>query len=153
MPWLAGEIVTAEKLNTRTSGVRINTLEITTPSSTFTTTEVVLATFTADLVEGRVYQVTAKMPLTSDTANAECRVQLREDTLAGTILDSNCAEMSTATSTTSNNIEVESEYQAVATGTKTFVVTGQLVSTAGPVLTMNASGTRKGYVIANFIRV
>lgn len=151
MAWLAGEIVTAEKLNTRSSGVQINSLEIITPSANFGGTEVVLAQMNADLVVGRTYMVTVKIPLTTDTANVEARVQLREDNLAGAILDASCAELSTALPTTANNIEAESEFQAASTGSKTFVATGQLVVGAG-VLTMNASGTRKGYITVTYVR-
>lgn len=142
----AGEIAEAGRI----PGERIATTEETSASSAFTS-ETVLMSVTATLVSGRTYRVTGKVPLTSSVSNDEARAQIREDNISGTVLDAASGEMSTGTSTTSNNIRPESEYTAVSTGSKTFVVTGERVAGTGNI-TMNAATTRKGYLYVDYIR-
>lgn len=100
----------------------------TSDTSTFTA-ETVTDTLTVSLISGKTYQVVAYQMWNSSVANDVAMGTLREDNVSGNILNQRsviCANTSRWFGTVLPSI-----YVAVATGSKTFVVTGQRVAGTG----------------------
>lgn len=133
MPVGAGGYVYASGEN------RVNSLdedEKQADSSTWTGTETgALFTVTADLVNGERYELEffGNFNTSSSAASPGIEfslVRIREDTAAGTQIASAHAYMPT-TAGAGFPVSMKVRYTAVATGSKTFVVTGQRISGAG----------------------
>lgn len=124
MSFLTGQRLTADLLNQYFQGV---TTPVTADSATFTTVETIVATFTAPLVSGQVYEIIAMLFMhTSSSAATPAEVALtriREDNVTGTQLQGANIPMLTASSGGFPAL-LRAEYTAVATATKTFVITG-----------------------------
>lgn len=111
---------------------RVATVAITANSSTWTTTETptALATATASLVSGWSYRITAYIVVGSSVAADTAFIRIREDTTAGTQIG---AGMVNVVTTIGNGwpVTIITEYAAVATGSKSFCLTGQRISGTG----------------------
>lgn len=109
-------------------------------SSTATfTAETVTDTITVNLISGKTYLVTAHQMWNSSVANDVAMASLREDNVGGNILNQRsvlCANTSRWFGTV-----LPALYVAVATGSKTFVVTGQRVAGTGNITRGGASTT------------
>lgn len=108
----------------------------TAPSSTFTTTEVVLDTLTVSLVAGVTYRITwdTQMGTSSGTTatvtNERVRFAIREDNISGTVIA--LRDVSTIFGGgVSHPMFLQARFVAAANGNKTFVGTGDRQSGAG----------------------
>jgi hypothetical protein len=110
--------------------VRLATVPITADSATWTTTEVQIASITANLILGRLYRVEYFGFINSTVAGDVAFAHLREDTAAGNQLTA--ADISIPTTAGSGfPAWMVVEYTAVVAGAKTFVVTGTRTSGTG----------------------
>lgn len=141
----AGQRLTAEILNEREA-----TTVATTDSSTFTTTETVADSVTASLVSGRIYRVRWSGGGVSTVAGDILLVRLREDSVTGTVL---CERNFYIASTSSGGFgsEIEAEYTAVSTGSKTFVIAGVRNGGTGT-LHIDGASTRPRYLYVDHVR-
>jgi hypothetical protein len=120
----AGETIIAGRI----PGERIATTTRSSNSSGITTTETVVDSVTASLVEGRTYKIRWFGQVFSSVADGYTRLRIREDSVSGTEVD----QRQRSTDIAANQafpVILEGEYIAVATGSKTFVAT--LVRQAG----------------------
>lgn len=110
-------------------------------SATFTTTETVLITLTVPVVSGRTYSVDGKLRIQSTVGGiAEgCQVRIREDNVTGNELDRLIINVATTATTVGYGGMLLSRYTAVATGNKTFVVTGVRITGATGTFRMEGS--------------
>lgn len=141
----AGDIVPWSYIATR-----VSTTEITANSSTYGATETTLYTITPSLVSGLTYRIIFIAKIAVDVAGDVSFARIREDSLTGNQLDG--ANVYGGTTNTSGfTVYAISEYTAAATGTKTFVVTGQRVSGTGTAHGVKASANRKSYITVDLI--
>lgn len=108
-----------------------------TSSSAPFTAETVTDTITVNLISGKTYMVEWSGLFQSSVAGDVVNVNLREDNLAGTRMCDGRVTMSTANKTFERRIRAV--YVAVATGSKTFVVTGTRDSGSGNITRAAAS--------------
>ena len=111
-------------------------------SATFTTTETIIITLTVPLVNGRTYSIDAKVRMQSTSAgiNEICLVRIREDNATGNELDRIPICIATTLTTFGYGGDLLARFTAVATGNKTFVVTGVRAAGAAGTQRMEASG-------------
>lgn len=142
----AGQIIVAGRI----PGERIGIAEATADSGLFTA-ETVVMSVTVPLVSGRTYSVWANPGLMSTISGDVVRARLREDDIAGTILDGTIEDISNNTSNTTRKhaVILLSDYQAVSTGNKTFVVTGARATGSGNVHLEGVPG-RKSYIVVRY---
>jgi hypothetical protein len=143
----AGESVIAGRM----PGERIATQIDTADTSTFTTTETVVSTVTAALVNGRIYRVRFVGTMQSDVTDDTINSRLREDNVSGTQLQLRRAQSPTSSAGSGVGMDVEAEYTAVATGNKTFVATGTRSTGTGNI-TCEGSATQPRYLYVDYIR-
>lgn len=120
MAFLTGQRLTADLLNQNLQGT---TTPITADSATYTTTEAVIATWSASLVNGQNYEVVADVSIRTSVAADVSLVRIREDNLTGNQLQGINVALPSASSG-GNPAHLRGEYTATATGSKTFVLTG-----------------------------
>lgn len=120
---LAGEIATPPYSTSATS---------TSSTSSFTTTETVTDTVTASLVNGHTYEVSHSGIWNSSVAGDDVSVRMREDSVSGTAM--NGFDVRCASATRYYGVWVRARYTASATGSKTFVVTGQRMAGSGNII-------------------
>ena len=120
---------------------RIATTIETSDSSTFTTTLTAIASVTAALVSGRTYKVRAITHLRTTVAADTANVQLREDNTAGTEMQTAAAVEIPSTTAGGHYFTLETEFTAVSTANKTFVLCAQRASGTGT-LVREAAGIR-----------
>lgn len=146
MIWASGMRMTPNRLNGRG---RIATTIETSNSSGITTTETTIASVTAPLVAGRVYKVrfvgAADTSVAEDTADA----RIRQDSSGGTEMQLRRLDLKDATGRWP--IEMEAEYTAVSTATKTFVATIVRTSGTGTIIRI-ASATVPTYLYVDYVR-
>lgn len=106
-----------------TSGRRIGRNVRTTSSGTVTTTETQVQTVTATLVAGVRYQITWQTRVISTVAVDVSRLQIREDNVAGTVLQK--AEPAFFAASRQVDLVLIAEYVAVSSASKTFSMTLQ----------------------------
>ncbi len=146
---LSGETVIAAAV----SGERIATNVNTADSATFTTTETIVQTVTAALVTGRLYRVYWFGHWGSSVAADRFQWRIREDNVSGTILQELTAQ-STAIhggASLGEQVILEAEFTAVATGNKPFAVTGVRSSGTGNGQ-LEGAATRPNYLYVDYIR-
>lgn len=145
--WAVGDLVTADALNTNLVEERDGTQTLVADSTTYGVTETVIATVTITAVSGLVYKVEFKGKLSTDVALDASNLRIREDNLTGTLFGFNQIYLPT---TTANGwaAAVYGEYTAVATGSKTFVMTGQKSIGAGTAHRIRAAATTPCFFIA-----
>lgn len=131
---------------------RIATAAATSDSSTFTTTETQVMSVTAPLVNGQTYRVRFIGALKSTVANDRVTTRLHQDNTAGADMQNQNTVITTTTGTTSGYpVMFEAEYTAVATGNKTFVVTGQRVGGSGDI-NLEAGSDHPSYIYVDYVR-
>lgn len=142
---LAGETIIAGKV----PGERVATAIVTADSSTWTTTEVVVMTVVAPLVSGRTYRVSFDGGIRSPNNAESSNGRIREDSVSGTQLTVRRADIEYGA--TVMPWRLEAEYTAVATGDKTFVVTGVRASGAGAHF-LTAGAQFPSYLYVDYLR-
>jgi hypothetical protein len=142
----AGQLLVAQRI----PGERIGVSTVVADSGTFTA-ETVVMTITVPLVSGRTYSVFANPGLSSSVAADVIRASLREDSVTGTMLDSTIEDMNDATAPTTRKhaLILLSDYTALSTANKTFVVTGERATGTGNVRMPGAS-TRPSYLLVRY---
>jgi hypothetical protein len=126
----AGDITNASDVTTRIATATLNA-----NSGTWTTTEsAALLTVTGSLVNGQRYSLTLFTNIATSSAAAPSvevsLMRIREDTASGT--QNTGVDFWIASTTGAGfGLMAYSEYTAVATGTKSFVLTGQRIAGAG----------------------
>lgn len=135
---LAGDIIEVGRIPGWPIGQTVSNAD----SATFTTTETVLLTLQVPLVAGRIYRVMSKLRVasTAGSINEGCQLRLREDNSVGNELDRLIVVIATVAGTAGYGGDLDSNFTAVATATKTFVVTGQRISAAAGTQRMEGSG-------------
>lgn len=94
--------------------------------------ETIIVSLTVFLVAGRRYRVWSTMHVGSTTATDVAAIRMREDSVAGTAINFTDSWVAAAIgATTGPPVNLIGEYTAVATGSKTFVLTLERVSGAG----------------------
>lgn len=130
----------------RIPGERIATSTRTSNSSSFTA-ETQTDTVTAPLVSGRTYRVRVVLAPSSSVSGDVDLVRMREDNSSGTLLQFGRVYIGSATG---YSAMLEAQYTAVATGDKTFVVTGARSSGTGNI-THAAGATQPTYLYVDYI--
>jgi hypothetical protein len=106
-------------------------------------------TVVAPVVTGRVYKVSVNMALTASVASDDCQINMREDTVSGTLMQADVIDAPIVNRIP--RVVLEAEYTADATEDKTFVVTIDRVAGSGT-FTLTASANRPAYLYVDFIR-
>lgn len=152
----AGSRVYASDVNTRV-GTASLTADSTATSSTTAVESGSLLSVTATLVDGRDYDIWLRTAVgvgsgTPATPSAEMSfVRIREDTSTGTQLAQGQIYIATA-SVVGFALTVYAHYTAVASGSKTFVVTCARVSGAGGVTNqLKAAASRPTWLTVDLI--
>lgn len=112
-------------------GQEVGTSAETSDSSTFTTTETQIGAVTFSEVLGNVYRIRVPVQLSSATVTDIVQATLREDSIAGAEVHSGRGPMQTSDEARPFIIYLEYRYTATATGSKTFVVTGDRIAGGG----------------------
>jgi hypothetical protein len=133
----------------RIPGERIATTVVTADSAGFTTAEVSVASVTAPLVSGRTYRLRAVPKWESDVANDRINARLRQDTVTGTIMQSDNVRIHVVSNLGWGGV-MEVEYTAVDTANKTFVLTGQQAAGTGTCV-LGAGATRPVYLYVDYV--
>jgi hypothetical protein len=133
----------------RIPGERIATTVVTADSAGFTTTEVSVASVTAELVSGRTYRLRAVPKWESDVADDRINARLREDDAVGTIMQSDNVRILVVSALGWGGV-MEVEYTATATADKTFVLTGQRAGGTGT-CKLGAGATRPVYLYVDYV--
>jgi hypothetical protein len=117
-----------------------------------TTTETVQDTVTADLVAGRTYKITYKSGIISSVAADSAFLRIREDNLAGNQLQlERVYSPLTGGGGSRWTADLEAEFTAVSTGTKTFV--GTLIRATGTGnITSPAGAQQPTYFYVDYVR-
>lgn len=110
-------------------------------SATFTTTVTSIASVTAQLVTGRVYKLRLITHIASTVAGDRVDLAIRENNTAGTELQTLTAAPIDTTTSAGHYFDVEAQFTAVATGSKTFVGTAARQAGTGT-LRREAASTR-----------
>jgi hypothetical protein len=116
---------------------------------TFTTTETVIDSVTAALVNGATYRIRWKVRVNPGTAGNDVQMAIREDNVSGTFIDAVAVDLPIINRTPF--MFLEGEYTAVATGNKTFVGTGDRVAGSGANDTPIASAASKSFLYVDYI--
>lgn len=141
-----GDVIYAADVNTRMA-----TTIRTSDTSTVTTTETVADSVTASLVSGEKYRVRWAVGYTSDTAADTVFLRLRQDNVSGTVMTLVRGDNRVTNGAGSRWVaEVEAEYTAAATGSKTFVGTYVRASGSGNVKVV-AAATYPTYLYVDLI--
>lgn len=130
-------------------GSRIATTEITSDSAAITTTETVVLTVVAPLVIGRIYQVRAAFNFALSVATDTFDARIREDSLTGG--QRRRIVLHAGSVASFHYVEMETEYTADATESKTIVVTLDRLAGTGNI-TMQAASSTPAYLYVNYIR-
>lgn len=144
MAALAGETIVAGKV----PGERIQTA-IRVADSAIVTSEAVIDTVIAAVVIGRTYKVVWNGRPKSTVASDDYLARIREDGVAGTILQEVAGDLPIVGR--ESRVYLEGEYTADATEDKTFVVTLQRLSGTGDVHG-DATSTAPTYLYADYNR-
>lgn len=145
MAFAAGQNITAEALNHREA-----TTVATSDSGTFTTTETVVDSVTAALINGRIYRVRWYGGVASTTTDSVVLVRIRENNVSGTIINERNFAIPTTT-TPGVGTPIEAEFPADATGNKTFVITCVRNGGTGT-LHGDGAATRSRYLYVDDVR-
>lgn len=129
-----------ELVGGRIPGELVGTSTATANSGTFTTTETVVMTTVASVVQGRTYRVWFYGALSSSVAADAIACRIREDGVAGTELQLRLHVVQSGSGTSGVPTPLEGRYVADVTEAKTFVVTGQRASGSGNI-NLRAAGT------------
>ena len=128
---------------------RVDTTEDTSSSGAITTTETIVLTITAPLINTVTYRITAYFLTQLSVATDVFVSRLREDDASGTQLQN--ARIANGVTNSVFPCYMEVEYTATATGNKTFVVTLLRTSGTGNIV-MNAGATQPCYLYIDYVR-
>jgi hypothetical protein len=135
----------------RIPGERIATTVATSDSATFTTTATTVLTVVAPLVTGRRYAVWTYVRFDSSVDNDDVQASIKEDSSSGTTIATIVGELVADNQAGAGMpFYIYGEFDAVATGDKTFVVTGQRNAGTGNVKMESAVG-RASYLAVEYI--
>jgi hypothetical protein len=109
-----------------------------------------LGTVAAPLVSGQRYQVRAALGFRATEDGDSVHARIHEDSSSGTVLQDKAVPLLTTT-VTGYGLNVEAEYTAVATGSKTFSVVADSFGTNTGTVRMEASPSAPGYIYINRI--
>lgn len=124
----------------------------TSDTATFTTTETVVSSVTVDLVNGRTYKVRFVGTMQSDVNGDLINARIREDNSTGTQLQLRREQSTTNTAGSGPSFDMEAEYTAVATGSKTFVATGVRGAGGTGNITCEGAATQPRYLYVDYCR-
>lgn len=136
----------------RISGSRIATGTVaagSADSASVTTTEISIASVTANLTTGRTYRVRYATRIGTSVAGTLALVRVREDSVAGTEMIGDNVYLGSSGSA-GNPAVMEGEYTAVATGAKTFHLTITRAGGTGDV--RRESSFMPTYIYVDYIR-
>lgn len=122
MSFSAGEVLTADKLNTLLPGTLVAETIIDT-DGTSGTGEIVGASVTASLVSGRKYRVIFDTNIEGGAVDDRVVVRIRENNVSGTSIQEKNRVILHTSGTIGNPVRLEAFFTAVSTGAKTFVGT------------------------------
>jgi len=142
----AGETIIAGRI----PGERIATNIETSDSGSISTTETVVMSVTAPVVEGRTYRVKAVFNVDGTVSNDTFVARLREDSVSGAQLQVDRVDL-TNPSTNLAAVPLEVEYTADATEDKTFVLCF-IRSTGTGSMILAAAGNAPSYLYVDYIR-
>lgn len=146
MSSFAGQLLVAGRI----PGERVATTIETADSATFTAETTVLSVV-APLISGRLYQVRAVVRMASTVANDDVTGRIREDNLAGTSIQEENIELThDLQASRGQAIWLEVEYEAAATGDKTFVLTGERAAGSGD-CRLEATAAKPMYFYVNYL--
>ncbi len=139
------------RTNATDVNLRIGQWVITADSATFGATETQLATLAVNVVSGQKYKLTFSAGVGVDVA-ADCPViRVHEDTSAGTqILVGQC--YGDTTSGVGFMLTYVVDWTAAATGSKTFVITGQRNDGTGTAHRIRAASSRPATLIVEKVQ-
>src|SRR5512138_1105388 len=129
---------------------RINTVIFTGDSSTWSNTEVSAMSITINAIANAKYKIILEARVSSDVAADAAVMRIREDSLTGNQL----SYFPVYLPTTAGNgwqSRAYAEWTASATGSKTFVVTGQRTIGTGVAHRIRASGNGPAYLYVDRI--
>jgi len=132
-------------------GTRIATQTRTSTPAAFTA-ETVTDTVTGDLIEGYTYKVAAWILARASVANDTDLLRIREDSISGTILRAFRLFLPQIGAGADFFAYIEVEYIAVATGSKTFVLTGARGTGTGTITHTAAAVSDPVYLYIDFIQ-
>lgn len=135
-------MASGEKITNELIATRVATTSVASNSSTFTNTEVSLATVTAYLIDNKRYKVAYPARFSVATAAQLVTVRLREDTVSGTQLQA-AQVYCHSTDSVGFDVYIEVEYTATTTGNKTFVLTAQRNGGSGNVTMLAAASSTR----------
>jgi hypothetical protein len=128
---------------------RIATTVVTTSSSaTSGTTELQVTSVAASLILGKTYRVRYAGAFTASVTTDHHFIRIREDTSAGDQMQGR--RLTGPTAASAYPVNIEAEYTADATGSKTFVVTLQRTAGSGTI-TNYAAGDQPGYLAVDYV--
>lgn len=130
---------------------RIQTTTELADSSSFTTTETVIASVTAALVTGRTYRVRYVGKVGTSVGGDTVNLLMKDTNLAGAEIMSRPNEPLPTNTAGGHYFEMETEWTAVATANKTFVVTAVRASGSGSVR-REAAATRPTLLYVEYVR-
>lgn len=142
---LAGEIIVAGQI----PGERVATTIATANSAVITTTETVVMSVMAPVVNGRTYRVVFDAAYDGTVIDDTFLANMREDSLTGTSIQAR--RLSLASTPSLQPVHFGVEYTAIATADKTFVVTLVRTSGTGNVI-LNAAANFPAYLYVDYIR-
>lgn len=139
----AGQLLVAGRI----PGEEIGATENTSDSSSISS-EAVVMTLTVPLVSGRTYWIWANPGFNATASGNHVRAQLREDSISGTVMDSDTKQIEAVSSPSTRKtvFVLASKYTASASANKTFVVTAEVVSGASGTVVLEGASTRKSYL-------
>lgn len=119
----------------------------------FSTTETVVLTLNTTVVNGMKYRITAQARPVANAvgspSNESCILRIREDNTAGNQIQAGQVYLA-STSAVGYVGALYTEYTAVATGAKSFVLTGQR-GTGANTQYVTGSGNSPGYLAIDFV--
>lgn len=130
---------------------RIATELQTSDSATFTTANTAIGTVTAALVSGRTYKIRLITHIGTTTGGDTADVNIRENNTAGVEIQAAVAVPIPTNTAVGHYVELEGEYTAVATGSKTFVAVASRNSGSGT-LRREAAATRPHLFYVDYTR-
>lgn len=133
----------------RIPGERIATTRTTADSATFTTTTTAVMTVVAPLVTGRTYWVRAVYRWQSTVAGDNVTGAIREDSVTGTIIQTNVSNVQLTGSLISMQV-METQFTAVSTGNKTFILAGVRFTGSGTI-NLDASSPSPSFLYVDYI--
>lgn len=133
-------------------GQRIATTVVNSDSADLDTTETIVMSVTANLVIGRTYEIWGIARFGASAAGVRVAVRIREDDVNGTQRGLGQIEVPATSTLGFGPLILYGEYTAVASGNKTFVLTGDRNDTSGETWRLDANASNEAYMFVNYNR-